>query len=165
MIASEDCEKIISEYYREIYNYCFAKLRYDHHAAEDCTQDVFVTFFSKHEKLDTTTNIRIWLYRTADNVIKAFLRKSQINTVSLDDELVQTIPDPSPPPQEEEETGLLDCLTEEERKLVQVYYSTDFGDKKQAAASLGMTLPALYQRIHKIKKKLKAAEENQNSEP
>lgn len=158
MIASEDCEKIIGEYYREIYNYCFAKLRYDHHAAEDCTQDVFVTFFSKHEKLDTTTNIRIWLYRTADNIIKAFLRKSGVNTVSLDDELVQMIPDPTPS-QDEESSGLLDCLTDEERKIVQVYYSSDFGDKKKAAASLGMSLPALYQRIHKIKKKLK------NSEP
>ena len=158
MIASEDCEKIISEYYREIYSYCFAKLRYDHHAAEDCTQDVFVTFFSKHEKLDTTTNIRIWLYRTADNIIKAFLRKSGVNTVSLDDELVQMIPDPTPS-QDEESSGLLDCLTDEERKIVQVYYSSDFGDKKKAAASLGMSLPALYQRIHKIKKKLK------NSEP
>ena len=158
MIASEDCEKIIGECYREIYNYCFAKLRYDHHAAEDCTQDVFVTFFSKHEKLDTTTNIRIWLYRTADNIIKAFLRKSGVNTVSLDDELVQMIPDPTPS-QDEESSGLLDCLTDEERKIVQVYYSSDFGDKKKAAASLGMSLPALYQRIHKIKKKLK------NSEP
>ena len=157
MITSENCEKIIGEYYREIYNYCFAKLRFDHHAAEDCTQDVFVTFFSKHEKLDTTTNIRIWLYRTADNVIKTYLRKTESNTVSLDDTLAQTIPDPKGNVMEED-SQLLDCLTEEERRLVQIYYSSDFGDKKEAAAELGMTLPALYQRIHKIKKKLKSSD-------
>ncbi|HOR22574.1 MAG TPA: hypothetical protein PLY43_07595, partial [Ruminococcus sp.] len=82
---------------------------------------------------------------------------TESNTVSLDDTLAQTIPDPKGNVMEED-SQLLDCLTEEERRLVQIYYSSDFGDKKKAAAELGMTLPALYQRIHKIKKKLKSSD-------
>ena len=63
LIEPEQCTLIIEKYYREIFSYCYAKLSYSHHSAEDCTQEVFVVFFSKHERLDEGDNIRLWLYR------------------------------------------------------------------------------------------------------
>lgn len=156
MIDSEGCDRLIKQYYREMYNYCLAKLRYNSHAAEDCVQELFVIFFRKRGSLEETENIRIWLYRAADNVIKAYLRKNDSSmTVSLDDSpeaMNKAAPDEFP------DSGdiLPDCLTDEEKEIVRVYYDSGYGDKKAAAKRLGMTVPALYQRIHKIKKKLKA---------
>ena len=35
LIEHETCENIIQTYYKEIYSYCFAKLSYKHHPAEE----------------------------------------------------------------------------------------------------------------------------------
>ncbi len=157
LIEPEHCTLIIEKYYREIFSYCYAKLGYSHHSAEDCTQEVFVVFFSKHERLDETDNIRLWLYRTADNVIKTFVRKSPPSAVSIED---------SPEAMNIADSGgftevsdsPLDILEPEERQLLEVYYDSDYGQRTEAAKKLGISLPALYRKVHKIKKKLRAAE-------
>jgi RNA polymerase sigma factor (sigma-70 family) len=154
LIEPEHCTLIIEKYYREIFSYCYAKLGYSHHSAEDCTQEVFVVFFTKHERLDETDNIRLWLYRTADNVIKAFMRKSPPPAVSIED---------SPEAMDIADSGgfaedtdsPLDILDEEERQLLELYYDSDYGQRTAAAKKLGITLPALYRKVHKIKKKLR----------
>ena len=153
MIDAESCRKIIKQYYKEIYNYCYAKLRYNHHSAEDCTQDVFVAFASKSDRLEESA-IRVWLYRTADNVIKAYMRKNNTSmTVSIEESPeALSISDSSDFTQKE---SPLDVLTQEERNILTAYYNSDYGDKNVTAKKLGLTLPALYQRIHKIKQKLR----------
>lgn len=155
LIEQEACNKIIQTYYKEIYSYCFVKLNYRHHSAEDCTQDVFVIFFQKYEKLDTTDNIRLWLYRTADNVIKAHLRKNPTTDVSIEDNPeVMDIPAESSFPDDSADSQL-DILTDEERKLLEAYYDTDYGQRSAAAKKMGLSLAAMYQRVHKIKNKLR----------
>jgi RNA polymerase sigma factor (sigma-70 family) len=157
LIEPEHCTLIIEKYYNEIFSYCYAKLGYSHHSAEDCTQEVFVVFFSKHERLDETDNIRLWLYRAADNVIKAFVRKAPPPAVSLED---------SPEAMNIADSGgftengdsPLDLLSSEERQLLELYYNSDYGQRNEAAKRLGLSLPALYRKIHKLKKKLRAAE-------
>lgn len=152
---STDCRKIIDKYYNEIYSYCFIKLKYNSHSAEDCTQEVFVTFFQKHEKLDEK-NIRIWLYRTSDNIIKAYLRKNiNNNIISIDESTEAMNIADSSQKFESDEPDIFDCLTEEELKLIRIYYDADYGNREEAARKNGITLTALYQRIHKIKQKLK----------
>ena len=156
LIEPEHCTLIIEKYYREIFSYCFAKLGYSYHSAEDCTQEVFVVFFSKHERLEDTDNIRLWLYRTADNVIKTFLRKSP-PAISLEESTeAMNIADSGG--FEDTDESLLDVLEPDERKLVELYYDSDYGQRNEAAKRLGLSLPALYRKIHKIKKKLRAAE-------
>ena len=155
MIEPEQCTLIIEKYYREIFSYCYAKLSYSHHSAEDCTQEVFVVFFSKHERLDEGDNIRLWLYRTADNVIKAYVRKSPPPAVSLEDSPeAMNIADSGG--FEDMSDSPLDILTTEERQLLEMYYNSDYGQRNAAAKRLGISLPALYRKVHKIKKKLRA---------
>ena len=162
MIDKESCNRLIKQYYKEIYNYCYARLNYDKSAAEDCTQEVFVTFFSKHENLEETSNIRLWLYRAADNVIHAYFRKNDMSAVSIEDSPeAQNIPDRSTPPPDEGGDTLLDMLDDDERRIVEVYYDTDYGDRRSAAERLGLTMPALYQRIHKIKNKIRNVKSKQ----
>lgn len=152
---SIDCRKIIDKYYNEIYSYCFTKLKYNRHSAEDCTQEVFVTFFQKHEKLDEK-NIRIWLYRTSDNIIKAYLRKNNNNNIiSIEDSTEAMNIADSSQIFENDEPDIFDCLTKEELKLIRIYYDADYGNREETARENGITLTALYQCIHKIKQKLK----------
>ena len=155
MIEPEHCTLIIEKYYSEIFSYCYAKLGYSHHSAEDCTQEVFVVFFSKHERLDETDNIRLWLYRTADNVIKTFMRKSPPVAVSIEDSSeAMKIADSGG--FTEVSDSPLDILDPEERQLLELYYDSDYGQRTAAAKRLGISLPALYRKVHKIKKKLRA---------
>lgn len=157
LIDNETCSRIIQKHYREIFNYCFARLSYDHHSAEDCTQEVFVVFFSKHKKLEDSENLRIWLYRAADNVIKTYWRKRRFTEISLEEspEAMNMVGDESPDACESGES-ILNLLDSGERQIIEAYYDSDYGDRSAAAKKLGLTLPALYQRVHKIKNKLKS---------
>lgn len=147
------CEEIMQKYYRELYNYIFVKVR-DRQCAEDCTQELFMVLLKKHQKLDENNNIRIWLYRTADNVIKTYRRKNPGNDISLEDS-AEAMNTPAPNCFNQEKPDLSEWLTDEKIKLVRLYYDTDYGDRKNAAKKLGITVAALYQKIDKIKKKIK----------
>lgn len=147
------CEEIMQKYYRELYSYIFTKVR-NRQYAEDCTQDLFMILLKKHENLNENDNIRIWLYRTADNVVKTYRRKNHDNDISLE-ESTEAMNTPAPDCFSQEETVLSEWLTDEETELIRLYYDTDYGDRKNAAKKLGITVTALYQKIDKIKKKIK----------
>lgn len=153
MIESTLCNAIIKEYYREIYNFCFANLNYNHQSAEDCTQETFLIFFSKHKKLYLSDNIRIWLYQTAERVIKAYKRKNNLNEISIDT-LTEEPVSAENEFEQFEKSSILDELNEEEMKLLKIYYDHSYGERKTLAEKNGMTLSALYNRVHKIRLKL-----------
>lgn len=149
------CERLINQYYRELYNYILVRLRYDTQSAEDCTQELFMTFFRKHKTLNDTDNIRLWLYRTADNVVMTYRRKNNGDTVSLEDS-PQAMNTPFFDPPADDGGSILDeYLTPEEIEFVRLYYGSDYGERDKTAKKLGMTVTALYQRIYKIKSKVK----------
>lgn len=150
----KSCEQIMEKYYREMYNYFFAKLRYNRQSAEDCTQELFMILLKKHEVLDENDNIRIWLYRTADNVMKTYRRKNPDVSVSIEDS-PEAMNTPAPDSFQQKDTDLSEWLTAEEIELVRLYYDADYGDRKSTAKKLGITVTALYQRINKIKQKIK----------
>lgn len=52
MIEETLCELIINEYYDKVYNFCFANLNRNKQAAEDCTQETFLTFSRKEINLN-----------------------------------------------------------------------------------------------------------------
>lgn len=65
---------IMEKYYKEIFNYCYLKLDYNKEGTEECVQETFEIFFRKWGTLSSTDNIRAWLYRTSDNVMKNYNR-------------------------------------------------------------------------------------------
>ncbi len=138
-------DSIIKEYYKPILKYCNKYLHNNFYAAEDCTQEVFLILHQKINKLDMTRDIRPWLYRTADRVMKAYLRKHP-ETENLDN-----IPEIAEEPVSHE--SVLDILTDEERQLVELYYN--HVDKRLLAEKLGITLQSLYLKMARIKQKLK----------
>ena len=68
-------DEIVNRYYHVILNYCKYKLNGNYAAAEDVTQEVFLTLYRKINRLKISENIKLWLYRTADNNVKTYIRK------------------------------------------------------------------------------------------
>ena len=143
-MAEKIIELIYREYYETVFRYCRVRLNGDLHAAQDCTQEVFLVLHKKLKKLIDLDSILPWLYQTADREIKNYRRK---HPAMIDiDELV----DLAAPQQED---SPLDILDEEERKLVDLYYGGV--DKYAIAKNLGISLDVLYKRMHRIRQKLK----------
>ena len=160
MMHKVNLEEIINLYYDEIKRYCHYKLPNDFHGAEDCTQEVFFILLKKHRELYISERIHTWLYKTADRVIRNYLRKEKKHThVPLEDVEfssdggLSAILNDTP----------LDALTEQERQILTAYYSSDYHTKQDVALQFGMTLPTLYVVISRIKKKLKSSTGTNNA--
>ncbi|MCM1529772.1 MAG: sigma-70 family RNA polymerase sigma factor [Alistipes sp.] len=137
--------EIAEQYYNAIFKYCCVRLD-NEHAAKDCTQEVFLTLYRKIDKMKLSENVRAWLYRTADNVMKNYRRKNKI-TVSIDD-INETTEDSY-----SVETPFEDIITKEEYELLNSYYIN--GDSIETISKrLGISKDAVYQRIHRIKTKI-----------
>ena len=142
-MADSIIELVYRTYYETVFRYCRMRLNGDLHAAEDCTQEVFLVLQKKIHKLVDMESILPWLYATADREIKRYRRKNP-ETVDIDE-----IPEPAAPSQTE---SPLDVLDEEERWLVEQYFGG--ADKFALAGQLGISLAALYKRVQRIKRKI-----------
>ena len=151
MIEETLCELIINRYYDTVYNLCFARLNRNRQAAEDCTQETFLTFFSKRGKLEFTDNIQLWLYRTAEKVIKSYIRRNKQILIDVDEVADKLI---SEEQSFEEQSVAFDGLREEEKELLTIYYDYEYGERIRLAEEKGLTQSALYNRVYRIKQKL-----------
>ena len=151
MIEETLCELIINRYYDTVYNLCFARLNRNRQAAEDCTQETFLTFFSKRGKLEFTDNIQLWLYRTAEKVIKSYIRRNKQILIDVDEVADKLI---SEEQSFEEQSVAFDGLSEEEKELLTIYYDYEYGERLRLAEEKGLTQSALYNRVYRIKQKL-----------
>lgn len=139
-------DEIVRTYYQSIYKYCYIKLR-DKYAAEDCTQEVFLVMHKKREKLIISENIKSWLYKTAQNIIKNYI-KNNIEFVPI--EKCENI---SQPENMNEETAFEGIISQEEEKLLTAYYidGTDIGTISDMTNT---SEAALYKRLQRIRKKI-----------
>lgn len=154
------CTMLAQRYYQPIYRYCYAKLNFDTGAAEDCTQNVFLILIQKKHRLDLSGNMQLWLYKTADRVIRNYLRKEKRyrNQISIDE---IEIADSGGIPQQEPETPL-DCLSDAESALLREYYDAAYGTRIEVAEQHGMTLYELYKEIGRIRQKVKTNKKQQS---
>lgn len=142
-------DDIINLYYERIFVYCRSRLNGNKSAAEDVTQEVFLTLYKKINRLKLGVNIRFWLYRTADFEIKTYIRKhpSFLSIDELSEENMLT--EENFPSMSDSD---FDCLSQEEYALIKDYYNSD--DIKETAEKYNIKPSALYMRIHRIKKKI-----------
>lgn len=145
-------EEIIKKCYNSILKYCTYYLRGNIHAAEDCTQEVFLTLHQKIAKLDMSKDIRPWLYRVADMKIKEYVRKHPDWTD------IETVPDLPDETADMMKDSVLDVLDDSERNIAEAYYSG--ADKTKLAESQGMTLNTLYMKMQHIREKIRKFIEN-----
>ena len=155
MKQDELCTAVIETYYESIYKYCFVTLHYDKCAAQDCTQETFFLLYRKRQLLDLHGNIRVWLYKTADRVMKNYIRKERKYQEQIPLDAVE-IAD-SAQPFFAEENELLSALSPDERSFLLDYYEAGYGGHSLLASGYGMTIRAMYKKIERIKNKLKKA--------
>lgn len=153
MRKRDRCTAIAEQYYEAIYKYCYVRLQYSREAAQDCTQEVFLTLVRKQAMLDLDDNIEAWLYAVASRMIKKQRTLDQpyremlpLDTAEISD---------SGGFSDGSTSDLLDVLTDRERQILTAYYDADHGDKRQLADAFGLTLPQLYEKIRRIKMKLR----------
>ena len=72
----EKFESIVERYKDEIYHYSFKRLGYNKWLADEVVNDVFMVLYRKWDQLDISDNIRAFLYRTAELIIKEKTRKN-----------------------------------------------------------------------------------------
>ncbi len=151
MIDNETCEMVINRFYNDVYNFCLSRLK-NTHAAEDCTQEVFLTLFRKRGRLDFSEKFRSWLYSTADRICKNYIKKNGNITADIDD-YADVIPDNSADgtPLSKE---IYEILDKEDADLLLEYIDSDFGQRKQIAERLGITTKALYGRVDRLRQKV-----------
>lgn len=139
-------DEIVNRYYTVILNYCKYKLCGSMTAAEDVTQEVFFTLYRKRNRLKMGENIKLWLYRTADNEIRAYIRKNPSFLPMEDYEEIEAESDFP-----EIDDSVFDCLTADELELLTDYYSEEH---EAVANKNALNMNSLYIRVHRIKKKL-----------
>ena len=75
LLSKEELETYSKEYYTQIYRYCLYFL-HNKEDAEDATQETFI-IFSKKAHLLEGNHIKMWLLRTAHNVVLKEYKKRQ----------------------------------------------------------------------------------------
>lgn len=146
-----DCIAMIEANYEAVYRFCYANLHYNSEAAKDCTQEVFLVLMEKQKSLDLTRPILPWLYETAKRVMMQYRRKHPA-LESLD--TIRDIPD-TRSIIAEDQMDLQSVLSAEEYSLLYEYYNTPVHNKKALAAQYGLSLPQLYNKIRRIKNKVR----------
>lgn len=136
---------IYREYYETILGYCITRLNGDIPAAEDCTQEVFYILQKKIKKLMQLESILPWLFETANLEIKNYKRKHPQN-LNID-EIPESAVIEEPP------ESVLNILDDEDRRLVELYYSGV--DKSAVAKSMNISVEALYMRMYRIRQIIK----------
>ena len=71
-IAQNTFNDAYEQYYESIYRFCLSRLNTGSEYAQDCTQEVFLVFYSRLKKGETFEYPRAFLYRTAVNIVKQF---------------------------------------------------------------------------------------------
>ena len=143
---SEQFDTVVRLYYRSIYNYCLSRLN-ESYAAQDCTQETFLIFYQKIDELDGE-NIRGWLYRTADNIIKNYIRKSVAPISDEEADKISTTDNYS------EDIPFDKILKPDELKMLTEHYIDGY-DIQQVAEKNGKSSAAVYKMFQRLKLKLK----------
>ncbi len=152
MIEKELCGIIIEKYYNDIFLFCFSKL-HNSSAAEDCTQETFLTFLGKRNRLLYSDRILGWLLKTAEKKIMEYKRKNTNNHIDINDyaDIIQdnNLNADSPI------LSIYEHLPHNEASLLIAFICCKNKEEKEKLASKNeMTLIALQCKVSRIKKKL-----------
>ena len=159
---SMSAERIAEKYYPDIYKFCCAKCR-NENVAQDITQETFLLFINKFDEL-TDINIRSWLLSDANNKLREYFRKSQIeNTfVCVDNVEISTFDSYEYDKIDVDELfddvqkKILNILNDKEKELfIKLYIEKENIDL--IAKELDITYGNLRTRKSRLKKKIKGS--------
>ena len=152
MIEKELSKIIIERYYLDVLSFCLSEMN-DYSDAEDCTQETFMKFINKREKLDFSDNILIWLLKTADKTIKEYNKKRIVKYCDIS-EYADILPD-----NQEININPINAIyehlsTNDATLFMEYIYCKTKDEKIELAYKNKMSLGSLYTKITRIKKNL-----------
>ena len=166
MIDKKTAEAIAVKYYNDVYRYCLSHLSYNENVAGDITQEVFLLFQQKREKLEDT-NIKGWLIRTAENKVLEHFRSIKKDSILIDIEdkgISYTVDDAfslfdecfllSDEEIKKHKAIVLKSLTKKEQELYTKIY-IEKKKYKEIAEELNTTEKAINLRAFRLRKKIK----------
>ena len=107
---------------------------------------------AKKDALDLSGRIDRWLIAAAFRITKQYIRKKTEQT-AFETGGIEDITDSST--EQNERSWIFDELTDDEYNLLIRYYSTDAELRGELAAEMGISVNTLYQRIFKLKSKIR----------
>ncbi len=152
MIDKEICGILFQKYHSYVYDFCFKYLK-NTHAAEDCTQEVFMIMLKKKNKINLSENLLSWLYETSKRVCKQYIRKNPTKFADVDD-YAEIISDVNASVEKSLSDEIYETLDKEEADLLFEYINADCDERRKMAESMGITSNALCKRIKRIKCKV-----------
>jgi RNA polymerase sigma-70 factor (ECF subfamily) len=151
---------------KEIYTHCFRMCSRDAEKANDAFQDTFVKVFTRKALFTDATNGRAWLYRIATNTCLNYLRYDKRHPrEALDENLNSQDPQMQPDfgtEQESLKNSLEAAIAELPIELREPFLLREIDEfsYEDAAAQLGITVPACRQRVYRAKQLLREALED-----
>lgn len=152
MIDKETCGILFQKYHSYVYNFCLKYLK-NTHAAEDCTQEVFMIMLKKKSNINLSKNLLSWLCETSKLVCKQYIRNNPQIFVNVDD-YAETLHDTDASVEKPLFDEIYEFLDKEEAELLFEYLNADSGERRKMAERLGISSNALCKRIIKIKSKV-----------
>lgn len=149
MIDKETCAILFRKYHNYVYDFCLTYLK-NMHAAEDCTQEVFMIMLKKKNKINISDKLLSWFHETSKRVCKKYIKKNP--TVFVDvDEYAETIYDKYTFVEKSLYDEIYDSIDKEDAKLLFEYINADCNERRKMAERMGITTNALCKRIKRIK--------------
>ena len=153
--------QIYNQYKSSIYKFCLVKLNGDNSDAEDCMQNVFMTFYKKLCNNEEIANPRAYLYRIANNyIMKHIEANSRENKTSLPiEDYADKIIDERNDADSEIDFKLLNeklnkLLTPNEQQLLRLKYIDDL-TIEQVAKVLNTNKQTIAKRLQRLREKIK----------
>jgi RNA polymerase sigma factor, sigma-70 family len=162
--------EVLNEYYNEILSYCRYHLDFNQSTAEECTQDVFITYFKSlaNKKIQ---NPHAWLYRVADNYINRYIKditiqkrmivefpNSETDNKTIDEQFVYNQDFDSlifsKDDFETYERELLSCLNENELDFFNLFFR-QHKSVQELSLYYNKSENAIYKRLQRLRIKLK----------
>ena len=152
---------IYNQYKSSIYKFCLVKLNGDNSGAEDCMQNVFMTFYRKLRNNEEITNPRAYLYKIAGNYIMKHIEANakQNNTILPLEDYTDKVVDDRDSVDSRIDYQILNeklnkLLTPNEQQLLQLKYIDDL-TIEQVAKVLGVNKQTVAKRLQRLRDKIK----------
>jgi RNA polymerase sigma-70 factor, ECF subfamily len=152
--------KFFKEYEGRIITMCVAMTR-DQGVAEEICADTFVRVVSSIDEFREGSSIKTWIYTIARNLCLTHLARAK-QTVALDDEMAEVLPDRSPGAEQtvadqEVDTVLQEAIGELDPSLREALLLRVTGDLSYAeiAQTTGVPVATVATRVHRAREQLR----------
>lgn len=156
--AKEQLVKSYNLHYKALYRFCNARLK-NEYQAEDCVQESFLVLYKKYLQNEKIENEKLFLYKVADNLIKAQWRKNLkdekiIDIDSLAEVMVVGTEIFERMDFEEFSEKLASVLNETDLLIYRLKYIED-NTIKEIAEKTALSFEAVAKRLSRLREKLK----------